>query len=240
MTESTPSAAVTTLGLASWDSGGRLEPAETERCCTAGSTRPPPEPRRNIQRRVAFGAINGIVRTLQDYARWSGDASLPSRSQWDRQSFPVLAAGLRNDAENRASRRGRRRRRCHVQVPIQSSNQCCSRILAIGASRLRAKAVERGQRAAHSYFEHRPAAVGPIYSQNVVPYKLPLRARTSPICGNLPVRVKKVSQLTEFQVIISARLALIALLAISRILKIIVREVWRSRLSRYVTETTTP
>lgn len=90
--------------------------------------------------------------------------------------FPLWAVGLRNDAENRAiAVGGGPIRGGPIQGPIRSLNQRCSRILAIRASRLRAKAVERGQRAAHSYFEDRPATVGPTYSQNVVPYKLPLR-----------------------------------------------------------------
>lgn len=135
-------------------------------------------------------------------------------SQRDKQSFPLWAVGLRNDVENRAIAVGTAVGAGPIHVPIRSLNQRCRRILAIRASRLRAKAVERGQRAAHSYFEDRPATGGPTYSQNVVPHKLPLRARTSPICRNLPVRVKKISQLNEFQVIISARLALTAQVAI--------------------------
>lgn len=78
-------------------------------------------------------------------------------SQRDKQSFPLWAVGLRNDVENRAIAVGTAVGAGPIHVPIRSLNQRCRRILAIRASRLRAKAVERGQRAAHSYFEDRPA-----------------------------------------------------------------------------------
>lgn len=78
------------------------------------------------------------------------------------------AVGLRGDAKNRAIAVNPAIGAGSVQVPIRCLNQRGSRILAIRANRLRAKAVQRRQCAAESNFEDRPAAVGTTHLHNSV------------------------------------------------------------------------
>src|SRR5216684_3453147 len=97
-----------------------------------------------------------------------GSSLLPPEIRRSALASPPAFGSLRSDAENRAIAVNPAIGGGSVQVPIRSLNQPCSRILAIRAGRLRAKAVERGQRAAQSDFEDRPAVVSPTYLHDSV------------------------------------------------------------------------
>src|SRR5215469_6549082 len=98
-----------------------------------------------------------VVGVKSPFRSSSGQRPFPKAIKAD---FRKRRWDLRSNAENRAIAVSSAIRGGPIQLAIASLKQPRSRILAICARRLRAKAVEGGQHATQSDFEDRPTAVG--------------------------------------------------------------------------------